>query len=376
MLPCTFKDRESSQKFKVVKFSFTCLSVSNLKDVNCGEFRIENTKEDKYLGDIITSDGKNTKNILARRAKGMGIIDQISSMLTEICFGPYQLEVALHFRNSLLLNGFLTNSEAWYGVTSQEITYLEQVDELYLRKILEVPSSSPKCMLYLEFGILPIRFVIKSRRLMFLQCILKEEPDSVISQFFHAQDSNPTTNDWAVTVRQDLEELELNLNFDEIERLSKEQFKTKVSKAMSKIALKYLLKEKNKGGGEGGDRGKVAHIQFKQLKIQEYLEPNTTSIRMSKFIYHARSRMLDLKVNFKNRKHQDLLCPICLAPDSIDSQEHLLLCPSLTDTVIVNRKEVPKYRDLFCNDVKKQIAVASVLEKRFMKRKELLKNQT
>ena len=137
-----------------------------------------------------------------------------------------------------------------------------------------------------------------------------------------------------------------------------------------------MLKEKNKGGGEGGDRGKVAHIQFKQLKIQEYLEPNTTSIRMSKFIYHARSRMLDLKVNFTNRKHQELLCPICLAPDSIDSQEHLLLCPSLTDTVIVNRKEVPKYRDLFCNDVKKQIAVASVLEKRFMKRKELLKNQT
>jgi hypothetical protein len=84
---------------------------------------------------------------------------------------------------------------------------------------------------------------------MFLQCILKEEPDSVISQFFHAQDSNPTKNEWAVTVRQDLEELELNLKFYEIKRLSKEQFKTKVSKAMSKIALAYLLKEKNKGGG-------------------------------------------------------------------------------------------------------------------------------
>ena len=95
----------------------------------------------------------------------------------------------------------------------------------------------------------------------------------MISQFFNAQDSNPSKNDWAVTVRQDLEELELNLTFDKIQNLSKQQFKTKFSRAMSK--------EKNKGGGEGGEGGKVAHIQFKELKIQEYLEPNPTSIQMS-----------------------------------------------------------------------------------------------
>ena len=361
--------------WEVVKVDETKTGVSNLKDVNSGDIRIENTEEEKYLGDIITSDGKNTRNIHARRTKGLGIIDQITSILEEICFGPYQLEVALHFRNSLLLNGFLTNSEAWYGVTTQEYTNLEQVDEIYLRRILEVPSSSPKSMLYLEFGILPIRFVIKSRRLMFLQCILQEESDSVISQFFYAQDSNPSKNDWALTIRQDLEELDLNVSFNEIKSLSKQQFKTKVSKAMSRIALEYLLKEKNKGGGEEGQGGKVAHIQFKELKIQEYLEPNSTSIQLSKFIFHARSRMLDMKVNFKNRPHSDLLCLTCRAPDSLDSQQHLLECPSLMDTEVVNQDEVPKYLDLFSNDIKKQTIVASVLEKKFRKRKQLLKDQ-
>ena len=97
---------------------------------------------------------------------------------------------------------------------------------------------------------------------------------------------------------------------------------------------------------------------------------------MSKFIYHARSRMLDLKVNFKNRPHSDLLCPVCRNPDSLDSQQHLLQCPSLIDTEMVNPSEAPKYMDLFSNDVKKQTAVAFVLEKKFGKRKELLKEQT
>ena len=97
------------------------------------------------------------KNILARKGKGLGVVDQITAILEEICFGPYQLEVALHLRNSMLLNGILTNSEAWYGLTAEDIKQLEQVDEILLRKFLEAPFSTPKVMLYLETGTKPIR---------------------------------------------------------------------------------------------------------------------------------------------------------------------------------------------------------------------------
>ena len=80
---------------------------------------------------------------------------------------------------SKFLNSVLTNCEAWYGLTLKDITYLEQVDEILLRKLLEAPSSSPKCMLYLETGCNPIRFIIKMRRIMFLQYILKEDEDTM-----------------------------------------------------------------------------------------------------------------------------------------------------------------------------------------------------
>ena len=188
--------------WKVTKVSETKTGVTNLEDTNTGEIKIEVADKDTYLGDIITNDGKNTKNVQARKAKGMGVVNQISTILEEICFGPYQLEVALNMRNSMLLNGILTNSEAWYGLTSQDLTNLEQVEEMFLRKILEAPFSTPKCMLYLETGTKPIRFTIKMRRLMFLQYILQEDPNSLISEFFHAQDRNPLRNDWSLTARQ------------------------------------------------------------------------------------------------------------------------------------------------------------------------------
>ena len=207
------------------------------------------------------------------------------------------------------------------------------------------------------------------RRLMFLQYILQEDPKSLISQFFHAQDSNPLRNDWSLTARQNLEELGLNLNFNEISKMSKGQFHAKASKAMSKLAFEYLLKEKNKAG-EGG---KTSHIQYSELKVQSYLLPNQTSVKMAKFIFHARSRMLDCKNNYKNRNHADMFCSICRDPESLDSQQHLLICPSLVDADMVSAGSNIQYEDLFTDNVMKQEAVATILEKRLKKKGHILK---
>ena len=82
-------------------------------------------------------------NIKARRDKGQGIVDQIMSILESTVFGPLQLEVALILRASLLLNGILTNSKAWYGLKTADLENLEQIDEQLLRRILEVGRCCP-----------------------------------------------------------------------------------------------------------------------------------------------------------------------------------------------------------------------------------------
>ena len=74
-------------------------------------YKIDKTEEEKYLGDVITSNGKNDTNIKKRTERGMGIITQIISILEEICFGPFFFEVALLLRNSLFISSILINSE-------------------------------------------------------------------------------------------------------------------------------------------------------------------------------------------------------------------------------------------------------------------------
>ena len=95
-----------------------------------GDFKMEDSDEEKYLGDLLTSDGTNAKNIKARKGKGFGIVDKISSMLEDIYVGPFHVEVSLVLRKSLLINSIVLISEVWYGVTKVDVEELEIVDNI------------------------------------------------------------------------------------------------------------------------------------------------------------------------------------------------------------------------------------------------------
>ena len=127
-----------------------------------GSKGLDETECEKYLGDLISNNGSNQKNILARKDKGTGIVSQIMTKLGGIIFGPYYFEVGLILRGSHLVNGILTNSEAWYGLTISEMEHLEQVDEQFLRSFLEAGKSCPREMLYLETGSIPLRFKLNA----------------------------------------------------------------------------------------------------------------------------------------------------------------------------------------------------------------------
>ena len=156
---------------------------------------MENVTEDTYLGDLISSDGKNRKNIDKRISKGLGIISQITNLLEVVSFGHHYIEIALLLRESMFINGILHNAEVWYGLTKSEIADLEDLDRLLMRRILKAPISTPKEALYLELGVVPIGVLIQSRRINFLHYLLSRNESEMIKQFFTTQWFNPTSGD-------------------------------------------------------------------------------------------------------------------------------------------------------------------------------------
>ena len=58
-----------------------------VNDIYLGKVEMEDTEEEKYLGDIISNDGRNLKDIKARVNKGKGIVKRILDILESIPFG-------------------------------------------------------------------------------------------------------------------------------------------------------------------------------------------------------------------------------------------------------------------------------------------------
>ena len=203
-------------------------------------------QEQTYLGDVISSDGKHTKNVQARKNKGLGVITQITQILDTVMFGKYYFEVAMVLRSSLLLSSLLLNSEAWVNLSDSDVRALERTDELLLAKILESDSNTSNTFKYLELGIYPLRFEIMKRKLIYLQYILQQDKQSMIYQVFKATCENPIKNDFVKTCQKYLDCLDISLTFEEISGMSKYRFKQLVKQKTEEGGFAYLIGEKNK----------------------------------------------------------------------------------------------------------------------------------
>ncbi len=137
---------------------------------------------DKYLCDIV-SEEMNTMNIKERKSKGIGLLSQILALLEEVSLGVFYFEIAILLRETMLINGILGNAyaEVWYGLTKANISELEDVDKMFLRRILNAHSKTPIESYYLELQCTPIRYMIMGRRIMFLHYIMGREEDDLVN---------------------------------------------------------------------------------------------------------------------------------------------------------------------------------------------------
>ena len=174
-----------------------------------GQVKVKETHSTKYLGEVVSSDGKNIDNISQRRKRGFGTIKDIVNILDNMCLGPLMFNKAVVLRNSMLVGTLLTCSEAWYNVTEADLVQLEQMDKALWSQLLEIARTVPYDLVCLELGLEPLRFVIMRRRLFYLQHILKQKETSLIKQFLQTQMKDLKKKDWGKTVLDNLQPLKI-----------------------------------------------------------------------------------------------------------------------------------------------------------------------
>ena len=171
---------------------------------------------------------------------------------------------------------------------------------------------------------------------------------------------SPGSGDWGQVVLKNLEELEMQMNVSDIEKLSEESFRRIVKEKINVKALEYINQMK-----EG--HTKVLHNTHLSLEMQSYLEANEQTVQEVQFLFAARSRMLDVRCNYRG-KYFITLCPCCNTEE--DNQEHLLYCHKLDDASTAV-DVLPAYEDLFSSYLEKQIKISRILKAKYSKRNKM-----
>ena len=90
--PCTQCPHLFVDKWELKKIKNYFTGSESLKDKEEGRAKLNNIEYEKYLRDIVSFEGKNKKNILSTRNKGIGIVNQVMTILETTCFGPHVFE--------------------------------------------------------------------------------------------------------------------------------------------------------------------------------------------------------------------------------------------------------------------------------------------
>ena len=238
-------------------------------------------------------------------------------------------------RNSMLINGIMTNAEVWYNFTKNEIQEFENLDKLFFGRLLGVPKSTPTEAFYLELGAIPITAIIKGRRVNYLHNILTREPTSMLYTFFITQWLNPTRGDWVLQVREDLKDLEIPCSFDFIRSKTKIAFKRLVKSKVKTHALKLLKLKQQK-------HSKMSNITYETLKMQNYFSRPDVQEQDKKIIFRYRVRMERFGENYRGGA-ESTQCPLCST--HLDNQEMSFDCPILNQEIDIKGNMSDIYED-------------------------------
>ena len=315
------------------------------------------TDRQKYLGDLVLSSAKLDDNIEERYKKGLGIISQIISLLKEISFGNYYFQMAIIFRNALLINSVLLNIEAAYQIKVKHIDCLESLDNILWSKVFQSPSTTASESYFCELNIIPMRFIIITRRLMYYWTILNKETNQLVKQVFNLQSKVQIQNDWIYLVQADLGHLGISMETDEIMSLSKEAFRKIVNvkiRAPCDNYVEQMIKKHSKTKG----------LTIGLDEIQPYLTSKQLSVKMKQTLFSLRVRSANTKVNYRNKFLSDLSCRYCDSSEQED-YSHLLKCEKLIVTDEMKRESQRVSVQHIFGTLSEQISAAKLWNKIF-----------
>ena len=278
--------------------------------------------EEKYLGDQISTGGLSS-SILATIKKRQGLvigkIFEIKAVLDD-CRSHVTggIQTGLDIWEMSVIPYLTNNSESWSGLSSAAVQELDNLQNLFYRVLLQVPTGCPIPMMYWDCAGFSMQNRILKKKLMFLHHVATLDKDSIAHQIYCTQKRLMLPG-----LVEDCSEMLAKWQVCDITEYTPGQWKTLVSKKMEEKNTNDLLENMKR------NYKKIDHNIMKKEKFE--IKPYMKELHLSEARDRFRLRSFmtkTVKSNFSSdRKYMADLWSCWHCP-KVDSQTHIKVCPA------------------------------------------------
>ena len=109
--------------------------------------KLKKAEQYKYLGEIITPDGKLDETIRQRGNQITGITAELTTIISLIDDDDKPIQAVKRYHEAIILPKLLTNAETWSNITRSNILELECIQNKSLKRLLRLPQGTPSAAL-------------------------------------------------------------------------------------------------------------------------------------------------------------------------------------------------------------------------------------
>ena len=288
---------------------------------NLGDLKIKTCANYRYLGDVISSNGKNKDNIEARKNKITASTVSITTIAESEVLNRIETSVILQLHETINVPSLLNNAESW-DLLKGEQKELDQIEIQSIKRLFDLPTKTPTPAIIHSLGIPYTSMRIDKKQLLYLHRLLNRANTHWTVQLLKTL--GDLNIGWHKRIVSILEKNQLPVDFETIKRTPFNTWKNQVTTSIEK-EHKNRLKEDchKKEGGVTIPKTKTVTI-LSEIDMPNYERKPKTELLLCtknecKTIIIARYGMLECGTNYKGTLNSQ--CTTC---NTIDNEEHRL----------------------------------------------------
>ena len=286
-----------------------------------GNMEIEETKKYKYLGDIITNDGRHKENLTSRKIKMQATTTHIHTIASSETLNKIETAVLLELHEKISITSLLSNSESW-NLNKGEEDFVEKIEIQAIKDLFDLPLHTPTAAIIFTFGLLYTKQRIDKKQLIYLHKVLNKQDDQWTKRTLKIL--NEVDIGWGKHIKSTLTSYDLPTDFPTIKNTHPTIWKNTVQVAIEKKNLSRLHQDCHKKvNGTLTEKSKTKSL-LPQLtnpgyKREAQREMFNSTKQETKTLMITRFGMLECGKNFRGSIEQS--CKNCKC---IDDENHRL----------------------------------------------------